>query len=118
MSATDGPVSRYAEIMSSLDSQARNAIRRGKPTMWAYFVETREGLRSYFAHVTPTDGGYAGAALALSQRAESRCPTLPVHEAARLWALSVYARRILASWGVGTGGRVSLQWLRDREVHQ
>lgn len=30
------------------------------------------------------------------------------------WALGIYARRILAAWGAGTGGKVSLDWLRER----
>lgn len=111
-----GPVHTYLAIISELEEKARNAARRNKPTMWAYYGEMADGLREYFADViNHCDGGFAGAALALTQRAEDECATLPRAEAARLWGLSVYARRILRAWTPGMAmDRVSLQWLRDR----
>lgn len=109
-----GPVAAYEALLEELRGKATNAATRNKPTMWAYYVEMETSLRAYFSDVERADGGYAGAALALSQRAESDCRLLPSTEAARLWALGVYARRILRAWGAGDGGRVSLDWLRQR----
>jgi hypothetical protein len=109
-----GPVETYRQIVATLDEKAENAARRNKPTMWAYYGEMADWLREYFADVSPTDAGYAGAALALVQRAEDECPTLPRGEAAELWARSVYCRRILNTWTPAPHDRPSLQWLRDR----
>lgn len=115
----DGPVAYFDELMIDLAERRKNAALRKKPTMWAYYGTVRTFLAEYFSDVQRTDGSFAGAALALSQRAERKCPKLPDEEAARLWAVGVYARRILAAWGAGAGGRgpggrVSLQWLRKR----
>jgi hypothetical protein len=106
----------YDAILLDLRGKAANAAMRNKPTMWAYYGDMVAGLEEWFCDVSRSgdaDGGFAGAALALSQSAEERCPSLPPVEAARLWALSVYARRILAAWGAGSE-RVSLDWLRNR----
>ena len=54
------------------------------------------------------------AALALSQKAADECPLLARHEAVRVWALGVYARRILRTWGACRGARASLEWFRRR----
>lgn len=109
-----GPASTFRSIIDELTAKAANAARRNKPTMWAYYLDMVYGLQEWFAGMD-ADGAFAGAALALSQRAEAECPGLGHVAAARLWALGVYARRILSAWGVGTGlQRVSLAWLRDR----
>lgn len=110
-----GPVETYELIQQELASKATNAASRNKPTMWAYYQDQQERLAEYFSDVTRTDGGYAGAALALHQWAEDECPTLPPIDAARLWAMSVYGRRILRAWGAGSVP-VSLNWLRARCV--
>lgn len=109
-----GPVEAYRALLVELREKARNAAARGKPTMWDYFEEMAECLEREFADATLSDGGYAGTALAISQNAQHFCKDAPRHEAARAWALGVYARRILAAWGAGNGGPVSLKWLRDR----
>lgn len=108
-----GPLQTYDAVLLDLHAKAANSARRNKPTMWAYYLGMVAGLTEWFDDVERTDGGFAGAALALSQRAERECPTLPATEAARLWALSVYARRILRAWGAGCPP-VSLDWLRER----
>ncbi len=108
------PAATFRALIADLDARAANAAQRNKPTMWAYYLDMVEGLEGWFAGIDG-DGGFAGAALALSQKAEAECGSLPHRDAARLWALGVYARRVLSAWGVGTGPRVSLAWLRDRE---
>jgi hypothetical protein len=112
--APNGPVMTHARLVAELREKSRNAAQRGKPTMWAYYGDMADALEAEFADATSTDGGYAGCALAISQNAEAACPSLPRAEAARQWAISVYARRILAAWGAGIGNPVSLQWMRDR----
>lgn len=109
-----GPVERYDQILVELSAKAQNAALRNKPTMWAYYLDMGVELQEWFGSVDRVDGAFAGAALALSQKAERECPILIPTAAARLWALGVYARRILAAWGAGTGGRVSLAWLHER----
>lgn len=111
-----GPVAVFNEIVAALDSKAANAARRNKPTMWAYYGDMADWLRDYFGTcLSQCDGGYAGAAAALVERAEDECPTLPRAEAAVLWARSVYCRRILNAWTPGIERtRGSLQWLRNR----
>jgi len=116
--APNGPVMTHARIVAELRAKAKNAAMRAKPTMWAYYGEMADALESEFKDVERIDGGYAGAALAISQNAEDACPSLPRAEAARQWAISVYARRILAAWGAGIGNPVSLQWLRDRAAQE
>lgn len=108
-----GPVERYDVLLSDLVAKARNAALRNKPTMWAYYLDAAEGLMDWFGEVERTERARA-AALALSEHAQTACPNLNAPEAARLWARGVYARRILASWGAGSGPRVSLDWLRKR----
>lgn len=112
--APNGPVMTHARLVAELREKSRNAAMRAKPTMWAYYGDMADALEEEFKGVTRTDGGYAGCALAISQNAEGACPSLPRAEAARQWAVSVYARRILAAWGAGIGNPVSLRWLRER----
>ncbi|MEW5927823.1 MAG: hypothetical protein AB1941_10075 [Gemmatimonadota bacterium] len=81
--------------------------------MWAYYLAMIDGLGRLFSDAK-TDAEFAAAALALSQRAQQDCPTLPPAEAAHLWALSVYGRRVGRAWGACTAPRVSLAWLRSR----
>ncbi len=114
MSSPTGPVDAFDKMVLDLRAKARNAALRKKPTMWAYYLLMAEGLHTWFGDVERTDGGYAGAALALSQKAERDCPALPPQEAANLWALGIYARRILTTWGAEAPYRVSLDWLRER----
>lgn len=112
-----GPMDAFRAIVADLREKERNAARRNKPTMWAYYGDMADELERQFADVSHSDGGYAGAALALSQRAERLCPDLPRVEAARLWALGVYCRRILGAWTPGeplAGYRPGLGWLRQR----
>ena len=112
--APNGPVMTHARLVAELREKSRNAAMRAKPTMWAYYGDMADALEAEFKDCTRTDGGYAGCALAISQNAEDACPSLPRAEAARQWAISVYARRILAAWGAGIGNPVSLRWLRER----
>lgn len=105
----DGCLARYRALLQELERQAGNAARRNKPTMWAYYLSMVDGLREWFDDVEETGEAYRAAALALSDRAERECPRLPPGEAARLWALGIYARRLLPP---GSRGRVSLAWLR------
>lgn len=100
--------------------QSENAARRNKPVIWAYHLAVARRLRAWFESVEPAapedrvgQGGFAGAALALVQKAERECPRLPADEAAILWALGTYASRICAAWDVSVGRR-SLHWLRER----
>lgn len=109
-----GPMATYAAIIADLQAKAKNAALRKKPTMWAYYGDMAELLEEWFADATPDDGGYAGAALALSQKAEAQCPMLPRRAAAHLWAMGIYARRILAAWGTNVPYKPSLDWLRKR----
>lgn len=81
--------------------------------MWAYYERMVERLESWFSDVAPGDGSFAGAALALVQKAEELCPTLPRDQAADLWAQGVYAQRILSAWAPSTQRR-SLAWMRLR----
>lgn len=104
----------YRQILADLAARADNAAIRNKATMWAYYLAMHAGLQEWFADCVE-DGAFAGAALALSQRAVERCPTEPPAEAARLWALGVYARRILRAWS-GHPETVSLDWLRTRQL--
>jgi hypothetical protein len=108
-----GPKATYEAIIVDLRSKAANAAKRNKPTMWAYYLDMARGLEKWFAGAEG-DGYFAGAALALSQRAVEKCPRLGPQRAARLWAMGVYARRILRAWGVGGDCRVSLDWLHRR----
>jgi hypothetical protein len=112
---TGGPVATYDAIQGELRAKARNAAARNKPTMWGYLCDVSDALREYFADVERTDGSYAGAAQALVEQAQERCPVLDPLPAARLWARSVYARRILRAWTKTAAPRASLAWLRDRE---
>lgn len=112
--------------INSLEHQSANAARRNKPTMWAYYARMRDELRREFGPTMARtcrargrnrrfhDSGIAGVALAICQRADAQCPLLPRDAAADLWALSVYASRILRSWGAGPAPRRSLAWLRER----
>lgn len=112
--------------LARLEAQASNAARRNKPTMWAYYGRMIESLRREFGPTVArtarargkrrriNDGGIAGVALALCQQADSECPMLPRDQAAELWAVSVYAARVLRAWGAGMPPRRSLAWLRKR----
>jgi hypothetical protein len=117
----------FDRIVASCRVSARNAARRNKPTMWAYYLRMAEQLEGEFGDAVQAvreatkrdarymDGGIAGVALAIVQDADSRCCTLKRDEAANLWALSVYASRILKVWTPGAPQRRrSLKWLRDR----
>jgi hypothetical protein len=119
---------RYDAIIRRLQAQARNAAKRNKPTMWAYYGRMAERLERELARsvydarnargkrdgleLRSIDGGIAGSALALVQRADAQVWELSRDEAADLWALSVYANRILAAWTKAE--RRSLAWLRAR----
>ena len=100
--------------MEDLSSKAQAAVLQNKPDRWDYYVEMVERLTEWFSGVDANDASYAGAAFALSQKAKAECPLLARREAVRLWALGVYARRMLRGWGVGTGTRPSLEWFRRR----
>lgn len=109
-----GPVAVFDQIMIELRRKATNAAIHKKPTMWAYYGDMADGLFAWFGDSERDDGAYAGAALALSQKAERDCPNLARREAAHLWAMGIYARRILAAWGAGVPYKPSLDWLRQR----
>lgn len=108
-----GPIATYDSIVEDCIDKAANAAARNKPTMWAYYLDMADGLLDWFADVKRDDGAFAGAALALSQRAEEQCAAAKHAEAARMWALGVYARRILRGSGVPVS-RTSLAWLHRR----
>jgi hypothetical protein len=107
-----GPVEEFHFLLEQLRRKAEQAVSHNKPDRWDYYVEMVEHLTEWFSGVEANDGSYAGAALALSQKAEAACPLLARREAVRLWALGIYARRILRAWGAGTGPRPSLEWFR------
>jgi len=109
-----GPVDEFHFVLEQLRRKAEQAVSHNKPDRWDYYVEMVERLTEWFSGVDATDGSYAGAALALSRKAEADCPLLARREAVRLWALGVYARRILRASGAGTVGRPSLEWFRRR----
>ena len=92
-----GPVEEFYFLLEELRCKAESAVLRNKPDRWDYYMEMIERLTAWFSEVDANDGGYADAALALSQKAEAECPLLARGEAVRLWALGVYARRILGS---------------------
>lgn len=121
----------FVRVMRLLRSQAVNAAKRNKPTMWAYYTRMEARLRAWFSAsmdaaegakgstgLSVLDGGIAGAALALVQKADRECPHLPNDEAADLWAMGTYANRILRAWGAGSPSRRSLAWLRARAGDQ
>jgi hypothetical protein len=109
-----GPVEEFRFLLQELRRKAEAAVLHNKPDRWDYYVEMVERLTEWFSRVDANDRSYAGAALALSQKAEAECPLLDRREAVRLRALGVYARRILRAWGAGTGARPSLEWFRRR----
>jgi hypothetical protein len=109
-----GPVEEFHLLLEDLRSKAHAAVLHNKPDRWDYYVEMVERLTEWFSGVDANDATYAHAALALSQKAEAECPLLGRREAVRLWALGVYARRILRASGAGTGARPSLEWFRQR----
>ena len=114
MERLPGPVEEFHFLLEELRRKAESAVLHNKPDRWDYYVEMVERLTEWFRGVEATGVSYAGAALALSQKAAAECPLLARHEAVRLWALGVYARRILRTWGAGTGARPSLEWFRRR----
>lgn len=118
-------------ILLQQASKARNAALRCKPTMWAYHDRMQQRLTAWFSDssdavraalatggdqlIRCADGGVAGAALALVQRAQEECCRLPRDEAADIWAMSVYANRILGKWTLtAEKPKRSLRWLRER----
>jgi len=114
------PSEELAHWTAHAVAESENAARRNKPVMWAYHLAVAHALRAWFADVAPcavedrvAQGGFAGAALALVQKADAECPTLPPTEAAHLWALRVYASRICRAWDVDPP-QASLNWLRRR----
>ena len=114
MEELSGPVAEFQFVLEELHRKAEAAVLHKKPDRWDYYLEMLERLTEWFRGVEANDVSYAGAALALSQKAADECPLLARHEAVRLWALGVYARRILRTWGAGTGARPSLEWFRRR----
>lgn len=108
-----GPLATYDALIVELRAKAGNAARRNKPTMWAYNLEAIDGLEATVGR-DRTDGGVIRAARTLSAQARLHCPALPPTEAARLWALGIYSRRILERAGQAPGPRPSLAWLKER----
>lgn len=106
----------FKRILASLHVKAKRAAGQNKPVMWAYYLRMAGRLWQELGQAAP-GGGIAGAALAVTQRADDDCPHLPRDEAADLWALSVYCRRIMRAWGVHPNQkhtRPDLSWLRNR----
>ena len=114
MEELSGPVAEFQFVLEELHRKAEAAVLHKKPDRWDYYLEMLERLTEWFRGVEANDVSYAGAALALSQKAADECPLLARHEAVRLWALGVYARRILRTWGACRGARPSLEWFRRR----
>ena len=114
METLSGPVEEFHFVLEELHRKAEAAVLHKKPDRRDYYLEMVERLREWFRGVEATDVSYAGAALVLSQKAADECPLLARHEAVRLWALGVYARRILRTWGACRGARASLEWFRRR----
>ena len=114
MEKLSGPVEEFHFVLEELRRKADAAVLQNKPDRWDYYVEMVERLTEWSSGVDANDSSYAGAVLALSQKAEAECPLLGRREAVRLWALGVYARRILRARGAGTGPRPSLEWFRRR----
>lgn len=100
--------------IAELRRQAANAARRNKPTMWAYYLDIAESLTHWFAGVERSDEEYVDTLVALDGHVRFNAPLYPrPNDAARAWALGVYARRILRATGYRTIG-VSLDWLHER----
>ena len=108
------PVAEFHVVLEDLHRQAEAAVLHKKPDRCDYYLEMVERLTGWCRGVEANDVSYAGAALALSQKAADECLLLARHEAVRLWAVGVYARRILRTWGACTGARPSLEWFRRR----
>lgn len=104
-----GALDRYHLVLADLHRQATNAARRNKPTMWAYYLGMAHSLRILYAGIAFTDATYAQTAREINDRAVALCPKAAPPDAARLWALGVYARRIYH-----VGRPPSLDWLRAR----
>lgn len=111
---TAGIVVLVDDTVAELRRQAKNAAMRNKPTMWAYYNDIVEGLTDWFDGIVRAENDYAFTLAAISHSAITKCPNLAdSHDAARLWAMGVYARRILRAAGYRTP-RTSLAWLRER----
>lgn len=102
----------YQQAIADLRRQALNAAARNKPTMWAYLSDCADGLDAWL--IEPTDDEALFACLGICERATLICGASDIRptEAARIWALSVYARRILRASGQ-PAPRASLAWLRE-----
>ena len=100
MEELSGPVAEFQSVLEELHRKAEAAVLHKKPDRWDYYLEMLERLTEWFRGVGANDVSYAGAALALSQKAADECPLLARHEAVRLWRLG--------SMRVGSCGRGEL----------
>lgn len=105
MTATE----RLARILFDLNARSRAAAARNKVTLWAYYGTMCAGLATLILSGTRDDAEIQSRAVALVERADRECATLPMDGAATLWALSIYCARI-----AGIRRRRSLAWLRER----
>jgi hypothetical protein len=109
-------------VMESVRERAENAKKTNKPMMWAYLVRMFKRL-DYELGPADMDHQVIVKCQGIVQDAADQCPRLVSHgdngatEAADLWALSVYATRILTLCGRAhtySQADRSLDWLHDQ----
>lgn len=100
-----------AVLVADLRRDARNAARRNKPTMWAYFHGVANRLEGLLAEAD--DAECEKRLRAIIYSAELLAPESTTSDAARMWAEAIYARRLLRSHGLRVA-RPSLEWLHLR----
>lgn len=97
------------DLAVELRRRSRNAARRNKPTMWAYYAAMADWLETLDRHDDE-------AMLVILRGYASVDPiemTVEPLNAGRRWAQGVYARRVLRALGEPVA-KPSLAWLRER----
>lgn len=101
-------------MIRECQQKAARAAGQGKPMMWAYYLRMAGRLWQELGGVSP-GGGINTVALQVHRRAIKTCRHLPPDDAADLWGLGVYCRRILKATGVTIPRtEVDISWLRNR----
>jgi hypothetical protein len=109
-------------IDTELTEAARQAIKTNKATMTAYYVRMRRAFRELTGEpgTIPANDTIIERCRAMVAKASRDCPIVSrqgvggLSRAADMWALSVYATRLLRDMGQSVGNR-DLTWLRDLE---
>lgn len=104
-----------SDLCKKLQAQADNAARRGKPTMWAYYLRMLEHVVSTYSDaLAKNEDAIVKQAYWVEQEAMRICfvsPDATYSDMALWYAYSVYARKILHAAGRGRRGWVKL-WLK------